>query len=113
MNKFKYFTQGINSILEGGCKNLSQGDGFTSAIHKWLIVTGFASAGIESIAIDGDIIPGDQLPSSIESIVFSNIPAYAGTAGLFPRVPLLCTNHTSLAVQMVRIYGAVSVSSKT
>ena len=60
MNKFKYFTQGINSILEGGCKNLSQG--------------------IEFIAIDDNVIHGDELPSSIESIVFSNIPAYAGTS---------------------------------
>jgi len=60
MNKFKYFTQGINSILEGGCKNLSQG--------------------IEFIAIDDNVIHGDELQSSIESIVFSNIPAYAGTS---------------------------------
>ncbi len=34
--------------------------------------------GIEFIAVDGVVVRGEELPPSIESIVFSNIPAYAG-----------------------------------
>jgi hypothetical protein len=98
MNKFKYFTQGINSILEGGCKNLSQG--------------------IEFIAIDDNVIHGDELPSSIESIVFSNIPAYAGTRPLFVemkrcrRLNRTCATRTCTH-QMVRTCGAAHGRSRT
>ena len=42
MNKFKYFTQGVSSIIDGGCKGLAQA--------------------IEFLEIDGRLIWGEDLP---------------------------------------------------
>lgn len=42
MNKFKYFTQGVSSIIDGGCKGLAQA--------------------IEFLEVDGRLIWGEELP---------------------------------------------------
>lgn len=42
MNKFKYFTQGVSSIIDGGCRNLAQA--------------------IEFVEVDGRIIWSEDLP---------------------------------------------------
>lgn len=90
MNKFKYFTQGVSSIIDGGCKGLAQA--------------------IEFIEIDGRLIWGDDLPQvcththrtthdthatrgadfaahaqAIESLIFGNIPAYADGTDLWAK----------------------------
>jgi diacylglycerol kinase (ATP) len=65
MNKFKYFTQGVSSIIDGGCKGLAQA--------------------IEFIEVDGHIIWGDELPQGIESLIFGNIPAYADGTDLWAK----------------------------
>jgi diacylglycerol kinase (ATP) len=65
MNKFKYFTQGVSSIIEGGCRGLAQA--------------------IEFLEIDGRIIWGEELPQAIESLIFGNIPAYADGTDLWAK----------------------------
>lgn len=65
MNKFKYFTQGVSSIIDGGCKGLAQA--------------------IEFLEVDGHIIWGDDLPQAIESLIYGNIPAYADGTDLWAK----------------------------
>jgi hypothetical protein len=65
MNKFKYFTQGVSSIIEGGCRELAQA--------------------IEFVEIDGRIIWSEDLPQGIESLIFGNIPAYADGTDLWAK----------------------------
>jgi len=65
MNKFKYFTQGVSSIIDGGCKGLAHA--------------------IEFIEVDGRLIWGEDLPQAIESLIFGNIPAYADGTDLWAK----------------------------
>jgi diacylglycerol kinase (ATP) len=65
MNKFKYFTEGVSSIIGGGCKGLAQA--------------------IEFLEIDGRLIWGEELPQAIESLIFGNIPAYADGTDLWAK----------------------------
>jgi len=50
MNKFKYFTQGVSSIIEGGCRELAQA--------------------IEFVEIDGRIIWSEDLPQVKRALFF-------------------------------------------
>jgi len=65
MNKFKYFTQGVSSIIDGGCRNLAQA--------------------IVFVEVDGRIIWGEEFPQGVESLIFGNIPAYADGTDLWAK----------------------------
>jgi hypothetical protein len=64
LNKFKYFTRGVTSIVNG-CPNLVRA--------------------FDYLRIDDKVTTSKQLSSSIESLIFSNIPAYADGTDLWGR----------------------------
>lgn len=99
MNKFKYFTQGVNSILEGGYKNLSHGTSAGIAFAPLALIVGLLSPKalnlLQSMITSLPVLNCPRPSSQLSSPIFLPMLVHLSLGALFsqnlPELILLCS----------------------